>query len=624
MRSGLSIVAIDGPAASGKGTLARMLADFLHFSHLDTGSLYRLVTYLWLRGLGVRKSAELQTPDTMSTNARDAAVSIARSLTRADIASADVKSLRSETVSKAASRIAPIPEVRTALTQLQRNCVRRQPPGNAWLGGRRTRYRYGRLSRRKSQDFLDRTMRSPSAKKIKRVASAGKTRYVRRCVYVHGRPRCFGSKSVPFSSGAGGGCLPHRFQRFSAGGDAPASRCHCQAGRFRSCVGFGAARATFSSCTHFFCFSVFFNDGYDGFFFTVFNRRTPDSLQSLAGDVSSAQSSTDDAVAAQASSEDATHDNATHDDAAHDDAAQDDAAQDDAAQDEDFDALLDESFGGVARLEGVIVRGRVTEIIDNQVFVDVGLKSYGRIDRQEFVGQGESDSIAAGDTVEVYIERLEGRNGEAVLSRARARREEAWCALEEAFEKGQPVKGLVVSRVKGGLTVEVMGTHAFLPGSQVDVRPVRDLSSFLQTEHEFSILKMDRARGNIVVSRRTFLEKSQPQRSDPAEVFHAGMVVKGVVKNLTDYGAFRRSGRNRRTSARHGHAMEARPSSLRLPACGTANRSADLAHQSRKPTHQSGDQATPGRSMEKYPGKISSGLHLLRTRYEPHRLRRFR
>ena len=213
-------------------------------------------------------------------------------------------------------------------------------------------------------------------------------------------------------------------------------------------------------------------------------------------------------------------------------------AADDAAQEEDFDALLDESFGGVARLEGVIVRGRVTEIIDNQVFVDVGLKSYGRIDRQEFVGQGESDSISAGDTVEVYIERLEGRNGEAVLSRARARREEAWCALEEAFEKGQPVKGLVVSRVKGGLTVEVMGTHAFLPGSQVDVRPVRDLSSFLQTEHEFSILKMDRARGNIVVSRRTFLEKSQPQRSDPAEVFHAGMVVKGVVKNLTDYGAF--------------------------------------------------------------------------------------
>ena len=187
-------------------------------------------------------------------------------------------------------------------------------PGNAWLGGRRTRYRYGRLSRRKSQDFLDRTMRSPSAKKIKRVAFAGKTRYVQRCVYVHGRPRCFGSKSVPFSSGAGGGCLPHRFQRFSAGGDAPASRCHCQAGRFRSCVGFGAARATFSSYTHFFVF-LFSST----MVMTVFSSQSPaddpDSLQSLAGDVSSAQSSTDDAVAAQASSEDAAHDNAAHDDA---------------------------------------------------------------------------------------------------------------------------------------------------------------------------------------------------------------------------------------------------------------------------------------------------------------------
>ncbi len=206
---------------------------------------------------------------------------------------------------------------------------------------------------------------------------------------------------------------------------------------------------------------------------------------------------------------------------------------------EDFAAMLDESFGKQDRIEGSVVTGTVISVENDEVVVDVGLKAEGRVPLKEFAAPGQQPEVRVGDTVEVYVERFENRNGEALLSRDKARREESWNKLERAFNETAKVKGHIFGRVKGGFAVDLGGAIAFLPGSQVDIRPVRDVTPLLNKEEPFQILKMDRRRGNIVVSRRAVLEESRAeQRSELLATLSEGQVLSGVVKNITDYGAF--------------------------------------------------------------------------------------
>ncbi|MCG2663131.1 30S ribosomal protein S1 [Brevundimonas sp.] len=206
---------------------------------------------------------------------------------------------------------------------------------------------------------------------------------------------------------------------------------------------------------------------------------------------------------------------------------------------DDFSALLDEQLQGRDFGEGQVVHGRVVGIEKDIVIIDVGLKTEGRISMREF-GQGEDAKLPkVGDNVEVYLERVENALGEAVISRDKARREEAWTRLEVVFAEGQPVNGAIVGRVKGGFTVDLGGASAFLPGSQVYIRPVRDVGPLMGKEQPFQILKMDRPRGNIVVSRRAILEEARAeQRTELVGQLQEGEVREGVVKNITDYGAF--------------------------------------------------------------------------------------
>ncbi len=206
---------------------------------------------------------------------------------------------------------------------------------------------------------------------------------------------------------------------------------------------------------------------------------------------------------------------------------------------EDFAALLEESLQGKPSLERSVATGRILAIENDIVLVDVGLKSEGRIPLREFIDEGDAPNLHVGDEVEVYVERLEDNNGEAVLSREKARREEAWENLEQAFKKDERVTGVIFGRVKGGFTVDLSGAVAFLPGSQVDIRPVRDITPLLGTPQPFMILKMDRNRGNIVVSRRSVLEETRAaERTELIANLKEGQVLQGVVKNITDYGAF--------------------------------------------------------------------------------------
>src|SRR5215475_2425483 len=206
---------------------------------------------------------------------------------------------------------------------------------------------------------------------------------------------------------------------------------------------------------------------------------------------------------------------------------------------ESFAALLDESLGTASGLEGTVVKGRVLAVENDTVLIDVGLKSEGRVPLREFSAPGRPAEIKPGDTVEVYLERMEDKNGEAQLSREKARREEAWTLLEKSFQANERVNGVIFGRVKGGFTVDLSGAVAFLPGSQVDIRPVRDITPLLGTPQPFQILKMDRSRGNIVVSRRAVLEESRAeQRSELVASLKEGQILNGVVKNITDYGAF--------------------------------------------------------------------------------------
>jgi len=206
---------------------------------------------------------------------------------------------------------------------------------------------------------------------------------------------------------------------------------------------------------------------------------------------------------------------------------------------EDFAALLEESFAADSSIEGSVVKGRVTAVENDLAIIDVGLKTEGRVPLREFAMAGQAADINVGDEVEVFVDRIENAMGEAVLSRDKARREESWVKLEKSFEAEERVEGVIFGRVKGGFTVDLDGATAFLPGSQVDIRPVRDITPLMNTPQPFQILKMDRRRGNIVVSRRAIMEETRAEaRSEIVQNLVEGQTVEGVVKNITDYGAF--------------------------------------------------------------------------------------
>ena len=206
---------------------------------------------------------------------------------------------------------------------------------------------------------------------------------------------------------------------------------------------------------------------------------------------------------------------------------------------DEFAALLAESLAKEDLFEGSVVKGRIVGIEKDLAVIDVGLKTEGRVALREFAVAGKSADLKVGDEVEVYLERVENALGEAVLSRDKARREESWTRLEKQFEKNEKVTGVIFNKVKGGFTVDLDGAVAFLPRSQVDIRPIRDVGPLMHTPQPFEILKMDKRRGNIVVSRRTVLEESRAeQRSEIVQNLEEGQVVEGVVKNITDYGAF--------------------------------------------------------------------------------------
>ena len=206
---------------------------------------------------------------------------------------------------------------------------------------------------------------------------------------------------------------------------------------------------------------------------------------------------------------------------------------------ESFAELLDQSFQEMTSLEGSVVTGTVLSIEKDMILIDVGLKSEGRVPIREFGNDEDELNIKVDDQVEVFIERLEDANGQAILSREKARREESWVNLEKALEKQQRVNGVIFGKVKGGFTVDLEGATAFLPGSQVDIRPIKDLGVLMGTPQPFQILKMDRRRGNIVVSRRAVLEDSRAEaRTELVANLEEGQVLQGVIKNITDYGAF--------------------------------------------------------------------------------------
>ena len=208
---------------------------------------------------------------------------------------------------------------------------------------------------------------------------------------------------------------------------------------------------------------------------------------------------------------------------------------------DDFAAMLDEQLGAADEggFEGRVVKGTVTAIENGMALIDVGLKSEGRVDLKEFMRGEDAHGLTVGSEVEVFVDRVENADGEAMLSRDRARREAAWDKLESEFGEGKRVEGRIFGRVKGGFTVDLDGAVAFLPGSQVDIRPVRDVTPLMDMAQPFQILKMDRRRGNIVVSRRAVLEETRAeQRSELIDKLAEGQVIDGVVKNITDYGAF--------------------------------------------------------------------------------------
>ncbi len=212
---------------------------------------------------------------------------------------------------------------------------------------------------------------------------------------------------------------------------------------------------------------------------------------------------------------------------------------------EDFAALLDESYGQNEAFEGSVIKGIVVAIEKDVAVIDLGLKTEGRVPLKEFQGPGREGPLSVGDEVEVYLERIENALGEAVISRDKARREESWVKLEKAFEKQEKVEGVIFNQVKGGFTVDLDGAVAFLPRSQVDIRPIRDVTPLMQVPQPFQILKMDRRRGNIVVSRRTVLEESRAeQRHEIVANLEEGQVIEGMCEEHHRLRCLRRSRRH--------------------------------------------------------------------------------
>jgi small subunit ribosomal protein S1 len=206
---------------------------------------------------------------------------------------------------------------------------------------------------------------------------------------------------------------------------------------------------------------------------------------------------------------------------------------------DDFAAMLNETLSADDAYEGSVVRGRIVNIEKDMAIIDVGLKMEGRVAMKEFAINGKPSELKVGDEVEVYLERIENALGEAVLSRDKAKREESWTRLEKQFTANEKVMGVIFNKVKGGFTVDLDGAVAFLPGSQVDIRPVRDIGPLMHQSQPFQILKMDRRRGNIVVSRRSVLEESRAeQRTEIVAKLAENQIIDGLVKNITDYGAF--------------------------------------------------------------------------------------
>ncbi len=206
---------------------------------------------------------------------------------------------------------------------------------------------------------------------------------------------------------------------------------------------------------------------------------------------------------------------------------------------ETFSDLFEKSFEKINNLEGSVVEGTVISVEKEAIIVDIGLKSEGRILKREFGNEEKTESIKIGDSVEVYIERLEDSNGNTILSREKARREEAWVELEKFHKEEKIVTGVILGRVKGGFTVDIDGATAFLPGSQVDIKPIKDFHSIMNIPQKFQILKMDKKRGNIVISRRAVLEENRAEaRSEIVSNIQEGQTLEGIVKNITDYGAF--------------------------------------------------------------------------------------
>src|SRR5438445_1816091 len=206
---------------------------------------------------------------------------------------------------------------------------------------------------------------------------------------------------------------------------------------------------------------------------------------------------------------------------------------------ENSPAMPEESFGSGGLQESSVIKGTVVAIEKDMAVIDVGLKTEGRVALREFTGPGRESQLKVGDEVEVFLDRIENALGEAVLSRDKARREESWGKLEKAFQNNEKVSGVIFNQVKGGFTVDLDGAVAFLPRSQVDIRPIRDVAPLMNNAQPFQILKMDRRRGNIVVSRRTVLEETRAeQRQELVQNLEEGQVIDGLVKNITDYGAF--------------------------------------------------------------------------------------
>ena len=204
----------------------------------------------------------------------------------------------------------------------------------------------------------------------------------------------------------------------------------------------------------------------------------------------------------------------------------------------EFEKLLAESQLNSELKEGTIIKGTISEIDDDAVTVDIGAKVEGRIAKREFIFSKDKKELEVGDIIDVYLEKIENHYGDCILSRSKAKNKEIWAEIEKSFNAGELVDGIITGKVKGGLSAEI-GITAFLPGSQIDTRPLRDVSHLLDVPQKFKVLKMDSHRNNIVVSRRAVLEETHKElREERFSQLALGDVVEGRIKAITDYGAF--------------------------------------------------------------------------------------